>query len=152
MNSITYVEGDATRPHGDGLKIIAHICNNRGSWGAGFVLALSDRSLIPEETFHAAGRMRLGEIQITAFVPNEHILVCNMCAQDGFGTNTQPPVRYAPLATCLIKLHKAATTSKASVHMPRIGCGLGGGQWSVVEALVTHYIVNRGIPVTVYDL
>ncbi|MEU2680946.1 hypothetical protein ABZ638_29070 [Streptomyces sp. NPDC007107] len=40
----------------------------------------------------------------------------------------------------------------ASVHMPRIGCGLAGGTWARVEPLVTGRLVARGIEVTVYDV
>ncbi|MZD09519.1 Appr-1-p processing protein, partial [Streptomyces sp. SID5785] len=39
----------------------------------------------------------------------------------------------------------------ATVHMPRIGCGLAGGRWSRVEPMVTERLVRRGTPVTVYD-
>ena len=40
---ITYQIGDATRPIGDGPKIIAHVCNDAGGWGKGFVVAVSRR-------------------------------------------------------------------------------------------------------------
>lgn len=30
MKDIIYLKGDATEPTGDGLKIIAHVCNNKG--------------------------------------------------------------------------------------------------------------------------
>ncbi|RAJ47078.1 hypothetical protein K353_00279 [Kitasatospora sp. SolWspMP-SS2h] len=40
----------------------------------------------------------------------------------------------------------------ASVHMPRIGCGLAGGRWERIEPLVTDRLTARGVPVTVYDL
>ncbi len=39
----------------------------------------------------------------------------------------------------------------ASVHMPRIGCGLAGGRWPRVEPLIVERLVRRGIEVTVYD-
>ncbi|MQY33582.1 hypothetical protein SRB17_15430 [Streptomyces sp. RB17] len=39
----------------------------------------------------------------------------------------------------------------ASVHMPRIGCGLAGGTWSRKEPFITERLVKRGIEVTVYD-
>jgi O-acetyl-ADP-ribose deacetylase (regulator of RNase III) len=39
----------------------------------------------------------------------------------------------------------------ASVHMPRIGCGLAGGKWERIEPLITHRLTERGITVTVYD-
>lgn len=41
MADINYIFGDATEPVGDGPNIIAHVCNNRGVWGAGFTRALS---------------------------------------------------------------------------------------------------------------
>ncbi|MFD7653779.1 hypothetical protein ACFV4N_07340 [Actinosynnema sp. NPDC059797] len=36
--------------------------------------------------------------------------------------------------------------------MPRIGCGLAGGRWDLVEPLVTGELTDHGIPVTVYDV
>jgi hypothetical protein len=40
----------------------------------------------------------------------------------------------------------------ASVHMPRIGCGLAGGTWEEVEPLVDAELLKRGFTVTVYDM
>ncbi|HJK89231.1 MAG TPA: hypothetical protein RMH85_21120 [Polyangiaceae bacterium LLY-WYZ-15_(1-7)] len=50
---IDYVVGDATRPGGDGPKIIVHVCNDVGGWGRGFVTALSKRWAAPEEAYRA---------------------------------------------------------------------------------------------------
>jgi hypothetical protein len=36
--------------------------------------------------------------------------------------------------------------------MPRIGCGLAGGRWELVEPLVIGHLVRRDVAVTVYDL
>lgn len=33
MPELTYVDGDATDPVGDGPRIIAHVCNNIGAGG-----------------------------------------------------------------------------------------------------------------------
>merc|ERR1711918_196831 len=39
-----YVTGDATAvQYGKGRKIIAHVCNDRGRWGKGFVMAISGK-------------------------------------------------------------------------------------------------------------
>jgi hypothetical protein len=40
---INYLKGDATNPLGPGKKALLHICNTTGTWGKGFVLALSKR-------------------------------------------------------------------------------------------------------------
>ena len=49
------------------------------------------------------------------------------------------------------RLADEAAELDASVHMPRIGCGLAGGKWSRIEPLVTERLVNKGVAVTVYD-
>ena len=38
MATIHYIKGDATQPQAKGNKVIAHICNDLGGWGKGFVL------------------------------------------------------------------------------------------------------------------
>lgn len=43
MKTITYLKGDATNPQSEENKIIAHICNDIGGWGKGFVVAISKR-------------------------------------------------------------------------------------------------------------
>ena len=50
---IQYIKGDATQPQGAGLKIIAHVCNDMGAWGKGFVVALSKRWKKPEADYRA---------------------------------------------------------------------------------------------------
>ena len=35
--------------------------------------------------------------------------------------------------------------------MPRIGCGLAGGRWELVEPLVAKALLVRDVPTTVYD-
>lgn len=54
MTPLTFVRGDATNPQAKGPKVIAHICNDRGAWGKGFVLAISKRWPEPEAAYWAA--------------------------------------------------------------------------------------------------
>ena len=82
--NIIYKVGDATSPEGDGPIVIAHICNNVGAWGAGFVLALSKKWAEPEHTYHNYQPRDLGT---TMFIPVEdNINVANMIAQDNIIT------------------------------------------------------------------
>ena len=55
------------------------------------------------------------------------------------------------LATVSIKLAVEAKNLKASVHMPRIGCGLAGGKWEAIEPIITDELTSQGIEVSVYD-
>ncbi|MFI2203484.1 Appr-1-p processing protein [Streptomyces sp. NPDC020192] len=58
MSGITYIRGDATVPLAKGTKVIAHVCNDIGGWGKGFVLALSRRWPEPERAYRAWHRDR----------------------------------------------------------------------------------------------
>ena len=151
--AITYLTGDATQPEGDGTRLIAHVCNDAGGWGRGFVLALSKRWPDPETIYrvwHQSRGLRLGFIQVIDVEPG--LYVANMIAQHGYSRPGQPAIRYDALGSALKRVGDHALDLSASVHMPRIGCGLAGGTWEQVEPLITEHLVERGVPVTVYDL
>lgn len=46
-------------------------------------------------------------------------------------------------------LNDHAKRLNASVHMPRIGCGLGGGTWEEVEPIIVRTLTDT--QVHVYD-
>lgn len=145
---INYVKGDATRPEGKGKKIISHICNDIGAWGAGFVLAISKRWNEPEIAYRSLKQYILGDVQFV-FV-DEHIIVANMIAQhDTNWFAGIPPIRYDALRTTLKKVNQKAIILDATIHMPRIGCGLAGGQWEEIEKIIKEEIT---VMVTVYEL
>lgn len=154
---IIYMWGNAVEPQGDGPKIIAHICNNIGAWGAGFVLAVSGKWEHVKHQYMAwsVGNDRqelpLGEVQFV--LAEEGIYVANMIGQDNIrGAANRPPIRYVAVAVALAKVAEKAAELGASVHMPRIGCGLAGGTWEEVEPIIMQQLCERGIPVFVYDL
>jgi len=75
-----------------------------------------------------------------------------MVGQRGTRTGSKgPPVRYEAIDRCLGALGDRAIELAASVHLPRIGCGLAGGRWELVEPLLIERLCRRGVPVTVYD-
>lgn len=155
MKTILYTTGDATHPIGVGPNIIAHCCNNVGAWGAGFVLAISKRWPDPERAYRTWARLAaplpLGDVQFV-HVPEE-ITVANIIGQEGTGScDGRPPVRYKALAIGFAKVAEKAKQLGASVHMPRLGCGLAGGKWEQIEPLIKQSICAAGIEVVVYDL
>lgn len=164
---ITYLSGDATVPQAKGTKIIAHICNDQGGWGAGFVVAISKRWAYPEQMYRqwyrqrepvintepgqivmTSGRFKLEETQLV--MVGHGLAVANMIAQAGMRTGSNgPPIRYDALKVCLGRVRGYADSFKASVHMPRIGTGLAGGRWDKIEPLIQEELSD--IPVYVYD-
>jgi O-acetyl-ADP-ribose deacetylase (regulator of RNase III) len=171
---VTYVKGDATKPIGDGPKIIAHITNDDGGWGAGFTGAL-DRAFGPgpQMKYRAEydywtktqgllfmplgtiSRARVNGYRDAPDTPHEErsvTLVYNMTAQHRTIRHVEKPVCYKSIEHCLISVAAKAFEIGATVHMPRIGCGLAGGDWNVVESIINRTLTLRDIDVTVYDL
>lgn len=80
------------------------------------------------------------------------------------GASNPSPIRYDALDTALAKLAAyakgfedacndkcvAGISVTSAFHMPRIGCGLAGGEWCKVEALLIKNLAGRRI--VVYDL
>ena len=171
-----FIEGDATQPQGEGNKIIIHCCNDIGAWGAGFVMALSNRWVIPEASYRDwfehrrylfFGRAidpaiglepipslaklvspKLGEVDLCR-VEND-IYVANIIGQRGTANpDNQSPVVYDAIRSGVKHVKEYAGFLNASVHMPRMGCGLAGGEWSEIEKIINEEL--DGIDVTVYD-
>lgn len=169
---IRYVEGDATDPqdpneHAPWGRVIVHCCNDEGAWGSGFVKAVSARWPQPERVYRLGIRpAALGEVQ---FVPVDWSFgceivnptdrelrraqwVCNLIGQHETIRTNPHPIKYDAIYEGLVKVNKFCTTpgTNSTLHMPRMGAGLAGGSWAVIEA-----IINEACPmldVTVYDL
>jgi len=149
MNKINYVIGDATAPEGEGNKIIVHVCNDIGAWGAGFVMALSRKWSEPEEKYRRKHGYVLGTVDFV--MVEEYTFVANMIGQHGTGRDEEgfAPVRYSAIVQALIKTNEWAESIGASLHCPRFGSDLAGGDWNVIERLIQE---TTTVPVTVYDL
>lgn len=155
--------GSATEPTGSGVKIICHVCNDVGAWGKGFVLAISQKWKLPEAAyrhwFYGVTRpdlalpvpFDLGQVLLCRVEHN--IWVANMLAQSGLRSPQNPiPLSYDALEKCFERVGQHSLSLNASVHMPRVGCGLGGGDWETVESIVRKTLTDIGIDVSVYDI
>lgn len=170
MKPITYLTGDATNPArvpGERI-IVAHVVNDEGVWGRGFVVALSKRDPRPEQAYrewHARAclnRMpRLGRVVEVPYSPlgprtsSFNTWVANMCAQRGWrrGDGDPQALDLDALKLCLSDLARRVNEGVYTrVVMPRIGCGLGGGKWSDVEPLIDETLCSKGVDVTIYSL
>jgi O-acetyl-ADP-ribose deacetylase (regulator of RNase III) len=160
---LKFITGDVTIPRGGGHRMVIHICNDIGGFGAGVALAIARRWPKVQEQYrlwhrngiHERATFKLGEIQIVNLQTD--LAVVNMIAQEDIVAkkNDQgewiPPIRYDAVDACLKKVAKAAAESKSTIAMPRIGCGLAGGSWDQIEPLIIENLINKNLNVTVYD-
>lgn len=169
MSGIKYIIGDATLPstrHPD-RSVIVHCCNNIGGWGSGFVVPLGRRYPTARQAYLAwhqelGGKLVLGTVQVIPVAPD--ISVANLIGQDGVrGPGVEAPIRYGAIREGLDRLARYAASYEdtfdpqarvgqtMTFHMPRIGCGLAGGSWALMEPIIEEALVGKGFEVTVYD-
>lgn len=154
--SIKSVRGNALEPRGSGRCIVAHIVNDKTpNWGAGFARAVRNKYPEVQHEFRDwvashGGQFSLGNTHVS--VISNDLYIVSMIAQHGYGESTKPRIRYAALKNCLSQLKGIATDKDASVHMPRIGTGYAGGNWSYISELIDEILVRNGIDMTVYTL
>jgi O-acetyl-ADP-ribose deacetylase (regulator of RNase III) len=153
---IVEVLGDALAPRGRGPRVVALVVNDKTpNWGGGVSLAARSRFPAAQEDFRrwaaesprnfALGRTRISEV-------GGDVHLASMIAQHGYGDSIKPRIRYAALRECLGQVREFSERSGATVHMPKIGTGLSGGNWSIVSELIDEQLVSRGVRVTIYLL
>lgn len=164
-----YVKGDAAKPFRipNTVTVIAHIVNNIFVWGKGFVLALDKNYPSAKTQYFAYKALKrkpkpvdyLGDCllayDVSFTTPTVTTVVANLFAQHGIRSATNPrPLQYESLRTSLTTLSVELTRRNENtfvIHMPRIGCGLAGGKWELVEPIILDTI-GKSFDVYVYDL
>lgn len=147
--------------------VIAHVCNDKGYWGAGVAVAIGERWPEAEDKFFrwksytnnpaalaefALPSFSLGNICYALVDTENDVHVCNMIAQRGVrGKGNPVPLDMDALQQCLLKLAQDAKFDGKDVIMPKIGSGLAGGDWEEISVMVDNIFNSYGVSVTVYD-
>jgi O-acetyl-ADP-ribose deacetylase (regulator of RNase III) len=153
-SSIKYVVGDATEPRGQRPHIIVQVMNDSSAtWGGGFSKALAIKFSAAQIDYRAWAsdpeNKKLGRVHFYGDAAG--VTLATIVAQRGIGASETARIRYPALHNGLQEVTKQALETSASVHMPRIGCGIAGGKWEVVSELVEQTLIASGVSVTVYD-
>lgn len=145
---INYVTGDLL---GATQKVIIHGCNAQGVMGSGVARQIRARWPNVYEVYHLKHRvfgLDLGDIIPVATLDGK--IIVNCITQDGFGRTGNRYVDYDAIARCMEQINDRVDNWDVSeIAMPRIGAGLGGGDWNIIEQIILIHAKNF-IPV-VYD-
>lgn len=122
--------------------IIVHGCNAQGVMGSGVALAVKKK--YPEcYDIYTRVPLSLGEVvwydaSTDYNDPPHELWIANAITQEFYGTGKRY-VNYAAIAECFKKVFRNAKALRAGyhdVHFPKIGAGLGGGDWSIIEQII----------------
>ena len=97
-------------------------------------------------------------VEIKSLLPMDTYVV-NMIAQSGVrGPDNPTPIRYEALIECMARVREfifkkeGSGAPTSSIHCPKFGSGLAGGNWPFIKALIEEMWSGNCIPVTVYEL
>lgn len=155
--ALKYIQGDASLPEtkNDIRKrhYIAHVCNNIGGWGSGFVLSLNKHSQLPKQKFlefskQYTQQQLLGCVCFADYI--NKIQIINMIAQNGVRNYDNPtPIKYDALEKCM-KYVAETINPQSIIHGPKFGSGLAGGDWNVIESMIND--VWKDFDVRIYEI
>lgn len=146
--SIQYINGnlfDTSR------QIIGHAVNCRGGFGSGVagqiarlypLVRTAYLSKFKSEGWH------LGEIQV---VPVKDKIIVNCAMQDTYG-RSGIHVNYEACFQAFCKLFRYASMHQDGIALPKVGSGLAGGQWNLVEEQLLKALTIHEVNVDVYYL
>lgn len=123
--------------------IILHGCNCFCTMGAGVAKLLKDKYPIVFEIDNgtASGDLsKLGNYSIAKV--DEDLTILNCYTQYHYG-KYPPAVDYEAMIMCFYKIKNDFPSQ--DLYMPKIGCGLAGGEWEIVEEMIESIFCDRTV-------
>jgi O-acetyl-ADP-ribose deacetylase (regulator of RNase III) len=140
---IKYIKGDLLDAP---QELIAHQVNCIGVMGSGVAKAIKDKYPIAFRDYNKLCSEGLGLklLGVAQFVRgSDNRVVCNLFGQFKFLPRNIRHTDYDALKTGFETIKK--TYPSQDIAMPKIGCGLGGGDWSVVSVIIESIFDDRDV-------
>ena len=144
---IKYIKGDIIlAAQNSEIDVLVQGCNCFCTQGAG--LALSIKNTWPEVYAEdcktkKGDRNKLGTIT-SFFDKNINVTIINAYTQFTFW-DVNDMLSYDAIESCL-KLIKTYFSGKR-IGLPKIGCGLAGGDWNIVEKIINDVLVDENVTI-----
>lgn len=171
-NVLKYKTGDVVKAlQNNEINILAHGCNCFCTMGAGVAKAV--RETFPEayesdcDTI-SGDRKKLGSYSSVWYYSTHLFGIYNLYTQYGFGgykiSKGIIDLDYEALKESLTKMAKnilsctiptpdSPVLSNIKIGMPKIGAGLAGGDWEIIEDIIQCVLIKEyNLDVTIYTL
>lgn len=128
--------------------IIVQQVNAQGMMGSGIAKAIREKwpkvwdeysfFIKPKQPDQGAGHM--GKVIMVHVA--ENLYIANIVGQQFFGRDGKRYTSYDALDVGLKQVARKARELNLPVHYPTIGCGLGGGNWTIVSSIIEANLVT----------
>lgn len=140
---IKYITGDLLASDAD---FIAHGCNAVGGFGSGVAGQIAKQ--FPRvkhayiERHHTLGH-ELGDVHFVYRGDKPGKYIVNCITQQEYYPRDRVHADYEAIETCMRKVKDYA--NGRTIAIPKIGCGLAGGSWKIVEKILNKIFSDREI-------
>lgn len=160
MEKYAEIEGDLIKLALEGkFDVIGHGCNCFCTMGAGIAPQMAKAfgcdQYTKERGIFKGDINKLGTIEYEYFPvmdSDKEFAVVNMYTQYGFDANhsngTSHPLDYEALTLCLRKMNHIFKGKH--IGLPQIGCGLAGGDWSIVSEIIKRELKDCNVTVVIF--
>ena len=151
MNKIIYRKGNLLDTD---CMLIAHGCNAQGVMGSGVAKAI--RAKYPDAYNEYKKRydnqgLNLGDIIPVVIYQHHNKIIINCITQEFYGRDSDKIyVNYTAIEQCMRKINNYYSIGVDCIALPKIGAGLGGGDWNAISDIIERELTN--IQPIVYEL
>lgn len=132
----------------DEYNVIVHGCNCFHTMGSGVAKAIKDKYpdayKADKELTDKGDRSKLGTVT-AAMIPENDLIVVNAYTQYEYGKDGKQYVDYKALRSAMEEIKEAFTPEDYKIRMPKIGSGLGGGDWDTIASIIEQVFDDRDI-------
>lgn len=126
--------------------IIVHGCNAQGKMNSGVAKAIRAKFPFAYQCYmraHETKGLRPGQVVWAKISEDPKLAVANGITQKFYGRN--PNVRYVDydaVRSVFKQVADVARRNNLPVHYPKIGAGLGNGDWGLIETIINEELVG----------
>lgn len=138
-----------------GADILCHQTNHFGVMGAGVARAIHDK-LLNEEQYqqyvdycNVLRENALGSVQYIRLTGEKPCMLANCFSQCGWAVSDSL-TDYRAFQLCMENVERTARKYNYTVALPGyMGCGIAGGDWTKVHAIIVEAFGRSSVPLTI---
>lgn len=151
--SIKLITGDLFTTKTD---IIVHGVNCKGVMGSGVAKQIKERFPSAYADYmhkYKNDGWNLGDTQYSRTECDQPRFIVNCATQYNYGKDNEQYVNYEALSYSLANVIRFAAREKYSIAMPKIGAGLGGGNWNIILNIIYKLsLAYSNVNIEIYSL
>lgn len=153
---ITEIKGDLIKLFNDcQFNVIAHGCNCQCKMESGIAKTIKDKWA---EVYEVDCKTELGDVKklgnFTKTLVNldcgKQGLIYNLYTQFQYGSDGKLYLNYPALELSIQKM--IWLENKNKIGLPKIGCGLAGGNWDIVKEIINRFAIRYKANITIVSL